>query len=144
MNSNFDLTPFYRGSIGIDRMFQQLLNHIEYESHNGKYPPYNIKRESDTVTVLEVAVAGFDEGELDITVKDNTLVVNGFKDTTVEDSSYLYQGISSRRFTRSWVLGEHVEVKNATVKNGILSITLEQIIPESARPKTIAITYQKS
>jgi molecular chaperone IbpA len=108
------------------------------------YPPYNIIKESETIWKIEVAVAGFDESELDVEIVNNELVVTGAvnKENKAEQQ-YLHQGIAGRDFERTFALADNVEVKGASVKNGILTVTLEHIIPESAKPKKIAITFQK-
>jgi molecular chaperone IbpA len=108
------------------------------------YPPYNIIKETETIWKIEVAVAGFDESELDVEIVNNELVVTGAvnKENKVE-AQYLHQGIAGRDFERTFALADNVEVKGAAVKNGILTVTLEHIVPESAKPKKIAITFQK-
>ena len=108
------------------------------------YPPYNIIKESETIWKIEVAVAGFDESELDVEIVNNELVVTGAvnKENKAEQQ-YLHQGIAGRDFERTFALADNVEVKGAAVKNGILTVTLEHIVPESAKPKKIAITFQK-
>jgi molecular chaperone IbpA len=102
-----------------------------------------IKTGENTV-LIEVAVAGFAEGEVDLQVNKNMLTIKGeqqqAKDTEWE---YLHRGISSRDFTHSFTLADHVEVKSASITNGILSVYLERQVPEEARPKSIAITYNK-
>jgi molecular chaperone IbpA len=108
------------------------------------YPPYNIIKETETIWKIEVAVAGFDESELDVEIINNELVVTGAvnKENKAEQQ-YLHQGIAGRDFERTFALADNVEVKGAAVKNGILTVTLEHIVPESAKPKKIAITFQK-
>jgi len=138
----FDLTPFYRTSIGVDKLFDRIVNQIDHAT-SSNYPPYNIVKTGDHTFELQLAVAGFTQGELDITVQDGTCTVVGEKVSTSlpEGHEFFYQGISARKFVRSWPLGEYVEVKDAIVKDGILTVRLEQIVPESAKPKSIAITY---
>jgi molecular chaperone IbpA len=107
------------------------------------YPPYNIIKETETIWKIEVAVAGFEESELDVEIVSNELIVTGAKEKTIDPVNYLHQGIGGRDFERTFALAENVEVKGASVKNGILTITLEHFVPESAKPKKIAITFQK-
>jgi molecular chaperone IbpA len=137
-----DLTPFYRNNIGVDRLFDRLIDQMDHASGTN-YPPYNIIKTGDNSFEVQIAVAGFSEGEIDIVVKDGNLVVTGNKDPEIETdtTTYLYRGISARRFVRSFSLADYVEVVNAVSRNGILSITLERKIPEELKPKTIAITY---
>jgi len=138
----FDLAPFYRTSIGVDRLFDRIINQIDTAASNN-YPPYNIVKTGDSTFELQLAVAGFAQNELTITVKDGMCTVTGERGERElpEGHEYFYQGISARRFVRSWPLGEYVEVREAQLRDGILTVRLEQVLPESARPKTIAISY---
>jgi molecular chaperone IbpA len=138
----FDLSPFYRTSIGVDKLFDRIVSQIDSASNNN-YPPFNIVKTGEHTFELQLAVAGFTQGEIDITVTDGTITIVGEKaDTQLpEGHEYFHHGISARRFVRSWPLGEYVEVNDAIVKDGILTVRLEQIVPESAKPKSIAITY---
>jgi molecular chaperone IbpA len=138
----FDLSPFYRTSIGVDRLFDRIMNQVDHAA-SSNYPPYNIVKTGEHTFELQLAVAGFTQGELDVTVQDGTCTIVGEKGNTdlLEGHEYFYHGISSRKFVRSWPLGEYVEVRDAIVKDGILTVRLEQTVPESAKPKSIAITY---
>jgi len=142
--TKFDLTPFNRATVGFDRVFD-ILDRQFANSVSTTYPPYNIIKEGEDSYKIEVAVAGFREDELDITVKDYTLTVIGEqkRDENTEGPTYLHKGISARSFTRPFTLGDHVEVKSASVQNGLLVISLEREVPEAAKPKKIAITFQK-
>jgi molecular chaperone IbpA len=139
-----DLNPFYRNSVGIDRLFDRLMHQVDTASSTN-YPPYNILKTGDNTYKIEVAVAGFTQGEVTITVNEGNLIITGEKDGTElsEGVSYEYQGISARRFLRTFTLADYVEVTDATSKDGILTVTLERQIPEAMKPKTIAITYKK-
>ncbi len=142
--TSLDLQPFYRTSIGMDRLLDRILNQIDTAATNN-YPPYNIVKITDTVFELQLAVAGFRQGDLEITVKDGVLTVAGQRTEELPNGQeYMYRGIGARKFSRTWPLGEYVEVRDAAVENGILTATLEQVVPESARPKIIAITYKNS
>ena len=138
--TKFDLTPFHRATVGFDRIFDTLDRQFA-NSVSNTYPPYNIKQSGDTFQI-EIAVAGFREDELDIEVKDNILSVTG-EQKRDEETIYLHKGISGRDFIRTFTLGEYVEVKSAAVVNGLLVINLERELPEEAKPKKIAITFQK-
>jgi molecular chaperone IbpA len=140
--TKFDLTPFHRATVGFDRLFNTLDRQFA-NSVSTSYPPYNIIQENENSYKIEIAVAGFREDEIDITVKDYTLTVVGEQKRTEEDVTYLHKGISARSFTRSFTLGDHVEVKSATVQNGLLVIDLERVVPEEDKPKKIPITFQK-
>jgi len=139
--TSLDLQPFYRNSIGIDRLFDSMLSRID-NSTSTNYPPYNIIKKDDDNYVIEVATAGFAEGEIDVQVNDGQLIVTGEKAETETEVNYLHQGIGTRKFVRSFQLAEYVEVKSATVENGILVVTLEREVPETMKPKSIAITYK--
>ena len=141
--NTLDIPSIQRFAVGFDRMFDEL-SRTAGSLNASNYPPYNIIKESETIWKIEVAVAGFDESELDVEIVNNELVVTGavIKENKVE-AQYLHQGIAGRDFERTFALAENVEVKGASVKNGILTVTLEHIVPESAKPKKIAITFQK-
>jgi molecular chaperone IbpA len=138
----FDLQPFYRNSLGVDRLFDRIINQIDHAAANN-YPPHNIIKTGEHTLELQLAVAGFAQNEIEITERDGSVHVVGEKIEAAlpEGHEYQYQGIGYRKFVRSWPLGEHVKVVGATMKDGILSIQFEQQIPESAKPKNIAITY---
>ena len=139
--TTLDLSPFYRQAVGFDRLFDRIINNIEHSSGTN-YPPYNIIETGENSWDVQVAVAGFSEGDIDVQVKDGELVITGDKDHDLPDGHvYRHQGISARKFIRTFNLGEYMEVKAAMVKDGILTVTCEREIPEAAKPKTIAITY---
>lgn len=139
--TSFDLTPFYRNTIGVDRLFDRIVNQLDHAA-TSNYPPYNIIETGENNYEIQVAVAGFSQGEIDLVIKDGELIITGEKNEPV-DPSYVYRhhGISARKFIRTFSLSEYVEVNNAKVKDGILTVFLERKIPESAKPKSIAITY---
>jgi molecular chaperone IbpA len=138
-----DIPSLHRHAVGFDQLFDQLNRTFANSKADGNYPPHNMIKIDDTHYIVELAVAGFGETELEVTQEKNVLTIKGEqqkKDTEVE---YLHKGISARNFTRDITLAEHVEVVGITVKNGILSIALEKIIPEAQKPKKIAITFAK-
>jgi len=141
--NSLDIPTISRFAVGFDRMFDELTRTAS--TLNGtNYPPYNIIKSGENTYVIEVAVSGFEESELDVEVKDGELIVKGEKQFKEEEApEYLHQGIANRNFLRTFALAENVEVKGASVKNGILAVTLEHIVPESAKPKKIAITFEK-
>jgi len=140
--TSYDLTPFYRNAIGVDRLFDRIVNQLDHAS-NVNYPPYNIVETMENLYEIQLAVAGFGQGEIDITVKEGELIITGEKNEPVNpDYIYRHQGISARKFIRTFSLGEYVEVNSAGQKDGILTVYLERKIPDSAKPKSIAITYQ--
>jgi len=134
----FDLAPLYRSTVGFDRLFSMLDG---FESAPG-YPPYNIERTGENAYRISVAVAGFTEKELYIEVKENTLSIRGEKETAQkkeQDGEVLYQGIAARAFERRFQLADHVEVRGASLENGLLHVDLVREIPESKKPRQIAI-----
>lgn len=141
--TSFDLTPFYRSTIGVDRLFDRIVNQIDHAASN--YPPYNIVETGENTYEVQIAVAGFDEGDIDVSVKDGELIIIGEKTDheLPEGHVYRHQGISARKFIRTFSLADHVEVNSAVVKNGILTVALNREIPEAAKPKSIAVTYAK-
>lgn len=135
-------TPLMRQSVGFDRfndLFETLMN--DKEERFDSYPPYNIEKLSEDEYRVVVAVAGFTEKDIDITVEGDTLTVSG-KITEDEDDAqktYLHRGIAGRSFDRTFRLADHIQVKQADMNNGLLAITLERIIPEEKKPRMIPI-----
>jgi molecular chaperone IbpA len=136
---SFDLTPFYRSTVGFDRVFG-LLDQLADGSAQ-TYPPYNIERTGENAYRITMAVAGFGEGDLSIEAKESTLTVKGEKksETEEKDREFLYRGIGARTFERRFQLADHVEVKGANLENGLLHVDLVREIPEAMKPRTIAI-----
>lgn len=134
----------HKFGVGFDPLFDRLMNQHMNAQHSVNYPPYNIVKQSDDSFYIEVAVAGFSDGEIDVQLEKRVLTIKGSKKRE-EDASfeYLHRGISSRDFSREFTLAEHVEVGNAIVKDGILTIHLERIVPDEQKPKQIAILYSK-
>jgi len=136
-----DLHPLYRNAIGVDRLFDRLINNIESPQNN--YPPYNIVQVNEDEYFIELAVAGLDEEDLEITQDQNTLVITGAINVS-EDLNYLHKGIAGRNFRREFTLADHVEVVSADLNRGILLINLKRELPEAMKPKTIAIGHVSS
>jgi len=147
--SAIDLPTLHRNAlnraIGFDRIFNELERNFSNSRADNSYPPYNISKLDDTHYVVEVAVAGFKETELDVELKEGMLTIRGeqVKSEPETEVDYLHKGISNRNFTRQFNLADTIEVRGATVQNGILAIALEQIIPEEKKPKKIEITFAK-
>ena len=138
--TSFDLAPFYRNTVGIDRLFDRITRQIDAAA-TGNYPPYDIVVTGDSTYEIRVAAAGFRLEEINIEYHEGQLAVTGTKDAT-PDHEYLHHGISNRSWVRSWTLADYVEVKAAVMKDGILTIKLERIGPETMKPKKIEISYQ--
>lgn len=124
---------FNKWAIGFDPLLNTF-NEIALQKDN--YPPYNVRKDGDQ-HILEIALAGFSKDELEIEVKELTLKVTGTK--ADKDEDYIYQGISSKNFSRNFALAEYVVVKGAKFTDGLLTITLEQELPEEKKAKTITI-----
>jgi molecular chaperone IbpA len=138
------VNQIHRHSVGFDNLFDQLNRTFASGKSENTYPPHNVVKLDDTHYVIEVAVAGFAEDEIDVELKENILTVKGEQAKKEDDViEYLHKGISARNFTRTFPLAEHIEVRGATVKNGILAIALEQLVPEEEKAKKIAITFAK-
>jgi len=136
---SFDLTPFYRSTVGFDRLFS-LLDQAAGDGGNG-YPPYNIERTGENDFRITVAVSGFSQNEISIVAKENTLTIKGEKVANENSQNeVLYRGIASRAFERSFQLADFVQVKNASLENGLLHVDLVREIPEAAKPRQIPIS----
>ena len=135
----FDLAPLYRSTVGFDRLFSMLDG---FEAAPG-YPPYNIERTGENDYRITVAVAGFGESELSIEAKENTLTIKGEKQVKQDNTGeVLYQGIAARAFERQFQLADYVQVKGASLENGLLHVDLVREIPEAKKPRQIAINGQ--
>ena len=136
----YDLAPLYRSTVGFDRLFSMLDNAGGVDAAPG-YPPYDIERTGDNTYRISVAVAGFSENEITIVAKENTLTIKGEKQTKSDEQKgdVLYQGIAARAFERVFQLAEHVEVRGASLENGLLHVDLVREIPEAKKPRQIAI-----
>lgn len=138
-----DLHPtLHKFGIGFDSMLDEILRTGANQSSN--YPPYNIVKQTDDKYYIEIATAGFTQGEVTVELNNQVLTVRGERVESVEsEPEYLHRGISSRNFERVFTLAEHVEVIEATNRDGILTVYLERIVPEEKRPKLIDIRYLK-
>lgn len=138
-----DIPSIHKFGIGFDRMFDELQRLTDQPGTH--YPPYNIIKLSENQFTIELAVAGFSEGEIEIEVKKSILTIKGskIKDLGSVPVDYLVKNIATRDFEREFTLAEYVEVTNATVSNGILSVALERQVPEQDLPKSIVISYTK-
>lgn len=135
---NYDFSTFSRSSVGFEPLFNLINEAQKRFSDEGGFPPYDIIRKDDATYVIRLAAAGFSQEEISITAKQNLLTVAGQKNAE-EQRQYLHEGISSRSFERQFSLADHVEVRGATYKDGILEIELRQETPEAAKPRKIAI-----
>jgi molecular chaperone IbpA len=130
-----EFDPFF---VGFDNHFNKLSKmHDDLAKNIPGYPPYNIKKLDENKYVVEIAVAGFAKQDIEITLEDGKLIVKG--NTKDDTDRFLYKGIASRAFTRTFALDDTLEIKNADLVNGMLKIFFEQIIPEHKKPKKIDI-----
>lgn len=131
--------PYHRFGVGFERLFNDLDRLTNASNpNNGGYPPFNLEKPADNSYRITMAVAGFTEKDIEVTQQENTLVVVGEKKEE-DTANYLHRGIATRSFKREFVLGEHVDIKVASLKDGMLVIDLEQIIPEENKPKRIPL-----
>ncbi|MDV2856636.1 MULTISPECIES: Hsp20 family protein [Oceanimonas] len=135
--SRFDMSPLYRSAIGFDRLVGDLEHLLHGKS--GDQPPYNIEKQDEDSYLITVAVAGFAESELELSVEQNTLLVKGKHEQSNSESRYLYQGISNRDFELKFRLADHVQVKGAKLEHGLLQISLLREVPEALKPRRIEI-----
>ena len=137
--TTFDFSPLYRTSVGFDRLASMMSSATRQDQGNA-YPPYNIRTTGEDHYQITMAVAGFAEGDIDITTEHNHLIVTGNRaDEADEKGEYLHRGIATRSFERRFNLAEHVKVVAASLENGLLYIDLEREIPEAMKPRTIKI-----
>jgi len=137
-----DFAPFYRSTVGFDRLFSTLDQLKGVDNAAPSYPPYNIARTGENAYRISVAVSGFTDAELSIEAKENMLAIHGQKLTNDEEKNgdLLYRGIAGRNFERSFQLAEHVEVKGASLENGLLHVDLLRELPEAKKPRLIPIS----
>ena len=132
------MTPY---AVGFDRTFDRLFDYVTHQAESTGYPPYNLQKTEDYKFEIEMALAGFDKKDIEIEVAEGVLTVKSLKDkdTGATDDYTLYKGISQRNFTRKFTLADDIVVKGAELKNGMLTINLERIVPEEKKPQLITV-----
>jgi molecular chaperone IbpA len=137
--TNLDFSPFYRSTVGFDRLFNRLDSLVGQEAKS--YPPYNIEKLGDNAYRISIAVAGFSNGDIAIESKENVLTVKGAKTPESEENKreFLHRGIAERAFELRFQLAEYVEVAGASLENGLLHLELKREIPESKKARQIPI-----
>ena len=130
-----DLRPF---SVGFDNIFDHVNLHLE-NTRSVNYPPYNINKIDDFNWNIEIALAGFGKKDIDVSTAENQLTIKSIESDEKDDKDTIHRGISKRQFTRSFTLADDVVVNGAELKDGMLTIELEKIVPEEKKPKTIKI-----
>ena len=149
MRSAFDFAPYRRSTVGFDRLFDMLENNGLSQGQEN-YPPFDLIKLGDNDYRIELAVAGFKPDELDITAQQNVLIVTGRKKDEDEHgnslgtNNYVYRGIATRSFERRFALADHIQVRGADMKDGLLSIELKREIPEAMKPRKINIGGSES
>ena len=139
MRTGFDFSPYRRSTVGFDRLFDFLENAARQDVGDN-YPPFDIEKVSDDSYRITLAVAGFRQNEIDITARQNLLVITGRKaENRNKDGNFLHIGIATRAFERRFELADFVRVENAELRDGLLSIELVREIPEAMKPRKIAI-----
>jgi molecular chaperone IbpA len=134
----YDFSPFYRSTVGFDRVFNRLDSLVGQETKT--YPPYNIERTGDDAYRISIAVAGFSNGDIAVETKENSLVVKGAKPVDNTDKrEFLHRGIAERAFELRFQLADYVEVTGANLENGLLHLELKRELPESKKARTIQI-----
>ena len=144
MRSAFDFAPYRRSTVGFDRLFDMLENSNPAQGQEN-YPPFDLIRLGENDYRIELAVAGFKPDEIDITAQQNVLLVTGRKkeEGGEKDNNYVYRGIATRSFERRFALADHIQVKGADMKDGLLAIELVREIPEAMKPRKISIGDQQ-
>ena len=138
--THFDINQITPFSIGFDRVFDRLVDYgTTYET--GGFPPYNIRKTDDFKHVIELALAGFCKDEIEVVLTDGVLVIKSadLLSQTNPNEGLVHKGIAKRAFTRKFTLADDIEIKDAKLKNGLLEIELEQIVPEHKKPRTIKV-----
>ena len=140
---NLNLDPFWRTSIGFDRLFDLMDESLRFEPED-HYPPCNIARTGEDTFRISLAVAGFKPDQIDVNVNRNTLTITGRVDEKQDKGEYLYRGIAGRQFERRFNLADFVEVKGASFEDGLLQIELERAVPEAMKPRRIEVKTGKA
>jgi molecular chaperone IbpA len=140
---NLNLDPFWRTSVGFDRLFDLMDDSLRFEPED-HYPPYNIVRTGEDSYRISLAVAGFKPEQISVTTHQNTMTITGRVNEKQSEPEYLYRGIAGRPFERRFNLADYVEVKSATFEDGLLQIELEREVPEALKPRRIEVKTGKS
>jgi molecular chaperone IbpA len=136
---DFDLSAFYRSTVGFDSLVSMLDRVADFDNEATTYPPYNIERLNENEYRITMAVAGFGKEDVEIEVKENTLSIRGEKKDADKERTFLHRGIASRAFERRFQLADHVEVRGADVKDGLLFVDLKLEVPARLKPRMIEI-----
>ena len=135
----FDTNLFTPYAVGFDRTFDRLFDYATHQATSTGFPPYNIAKDSDYSYTIEMALAGFSKKDIEVEVAEGVLTVKSIKDVTDGNEGKIYSGIANRQFTRKFTISDDVVVKDGELKDGMLRITLERVIPEEKKPRMIDI-----
>ena len=137
----FDFNTVTPYAVGFDRQFDRLWDYATHQAESSGFPPYNIQKTEDFKFEIEMALAGFDKKDISVEVAEGVLTIKSIKDkdTGAPDEFTLYKGISKRNFTRKFTLADDIVVNDAKLENGMLTISLERIIPEEKKPRQITV-----
>jgi molecular chaperone IbpA len=138
--TTFDFSPLFRSTVGFDRLMRTLEESNRWAEGDNGYPPYNIEKTGEDKYRITLAIAGFSDQELSMEVHQNVLTIEGRKQGTPDPSNYLYRGIAGRSFKRQFRLADHVEVAEAHLQNGLLTVDLVREVPEAMKPRRIEIS----
>lgn len=139
MTRTLDLAPLSRFTVGFDNLFREMDKLQLNSTANSTYPPYNIVNVNDEQFFIEIAVAGFEEKDLDVTLENSVLTITGNKSEDSDERQYVHRGIAMRNFTRVFRLADHIEVDGAKLENGLLVVNLKKLVPEELKPRKIEI-----
>lgn len=141
--TRFDTAALNRALVGFDRIFDDMERRFA-NSISNNYPPYNIARLEENLYEIELAVTGFDKKEINVTVEGDKLIITGCKQEKVEDGvEFLHRGLALRDFERTFTLADHMKIRSAEIKNGVLTIRIEREIPEEMKPRVIDVVEVK-
>ena len=137
----FDFNTVTPYAVGFDRQFDRLWDYATHQAESSGFPPYNIQKTEDFKFEIEMALAGFDKKDITVEVAEGVLTIKSIKDkdTGATDEFTLYKGISKRNFTRKFTLADDIVVNDAKLENGMLTISLERIVPEEKKPRQITV-----
>ena len=136
---NFDFSPLYRATVGFDQIADLMDRVLTNDAPQPSYPPYNIEKTGEDAWRISIAVAGFADGDLNVELRENALIVSARKADDAKERTYLHRGIATRAFERRFHLADHVRASGATHENGMLHIDLIREVPEALKPRRIEI-----
>ena len=138
----FDTNALNRALLGFDSIFDDFEKRFANQINNN-YPPYNIVKKDENNYEIEVAVTGFLPEEVSVEIDQNQLIVKGERKRDEDaDIQYIHRGLATRDFTRTWTLAEHMEVNTGAIKNGVLRIAIQRVVPEALKPRVLKITAE--